>query len=1530
MMKHKLTAMLMALLLTLVVNAQRTYPVPEYTGFSIAEDAFSTDTMYLYNVGAQAYLTEGNAWGTQASMGDTGLKVFVNKYINENLTGEDSVWDGRTYLIYDFSLYKNQWKNLFIDSEEEMYVDHGSQGVYCWHFQIKDNGNGTFKIYAANDSKYSHANYPGTYIGVVEYADGTVANTVSPLLNPVEMDKAEYAAFHTDWAFVTKAEYEAQQKKIPAYLASQELLAALEQADVLRLDTKAEKAVFNNTKSSTEELKAATNSVRAKIAIYIETSVSPSSPYSMDKEHVINTTFETSDLWKTTTNAQNIGTASNKTKEQGRDGKYHFNGTFWENWNPGTFTGKMYRQMPQMPHGVYRLELAAFTNSGYGSYIYLNNDSTEVTYGSPEVYQVITLVEETDTVEIGLKVVEPANWVGVDNCHLTYYGNNKDAYAFMLKEVIAGFPTDALFYSQLRTEYEAMIKDYAHSETVEEAMTYYKAIKAKQKEITACIRAYELLRMMIDHVKQAVEDGFIEPTKKGAVLAVEAEGKMEEGLYTAEEALTVAGEVKSALYYDPDPFVGLVENRSFESPGGWLVDTESVQNATSAPPAIGGLPENHNGECWNSNFDYYQILTGLPNGIYSLNAQAFYRTSTNAEAEAGKDTDEIRAWIYLNDRERAVRNVMETALTEGQINSISEAAIKNCYARTDIKDGSGETLYIPNGQTSASVFFTLGLYNNEVYGIVTDGKLRVGIKCEGTKQDRWTCFDNFRLRYRGYEVDVLAVILQDEVERARQLASTPMYRGDKDILLQTAQDAETNAQEAMLVSDGEMLFDIYRALKDTMKVVNRSIEPYAQLIKVCSDFHKRIVEGDIHWDEFIEFVNNVDKEVEEGNYTAAEAMAVTDSLRYMMDYEYNVHDQIVSGKIANPDFDSTKGWKVGTGIASGAFGKELVIGGVEGQTVGECRNSFFDYYQELEGLEPGVYRLKANVYYLPTGDPDTWVNAEAMAFLYADDDTADAKSITALALMKGQITSLFKYSYEGILDDCTSLYGGEGASGYYIPINLRSVPALMAAHEDDIAPYDNRTTVTTVCTDGTLRIGVKGDINNIWSFFDHFSLYRVNDKYMERDELNYQIEHYITLANKEMEEVKDTDVKSLLANAVQQGEQALTDNDRVVKLAAVKALKQALEANKPIDHKHFIEDDKVWKVGITGHILNDRFDMIEYLYFDGDTIIDGKTCKRMMLQEYANEGTYAYSAYYHEDAPLRYIGAWYEENQKVYFAAPDQQLHLTYDFSVSEDDTFSVYAKGSYLNFTVYSKTVGDIESDIESFKGIWYIVGKDYLTESDEMTTHLFVWLEGVGSQKRPDYNVELLESGDHPYMLMSCTVGDEVIYLNDRYEDGVSPDANVPKRRIDFTHTVKVKPKAPVRKNTDETENTLTGDYSDRLLNIDLGKLNSDYSMVIKNQSDSVVYVKSVRANEIVALNIDISDYTDGDYTINIENADEVFSGVFTIEPTAIQDVASDSNEYGLQTKDVIYDLTGRPVSKDRLSRGIYIQNGKKVLVK
>ena len=361
------------------------------------------------------------------------------------------------------------------------------------------------------------------------------------------------------------------------------------------------------------------------------------------------------------------------------------------------------------------------------------------------------------------------------------------------------------------------------------------------------------------------------------------------------------------------------------------------------------------------------------------------------------------------------------------------------------------------------------------------------------------------------------------------------------------------------------------------------------------------------------------------------------------------------------------------------------------------------------------------------------------------------------------------------------------------------------------------------------------------------------------------------------------------------------------------------KGQQTLTSRPFVEENKVWKVGaIPADTSNNRIDMVQYFYFDGDTIIDGKVCKRMMLQVYANEGSNEYSTFDFENESLRYIGAWYEEDKKVYFYDEGKQsMRMMYDFSIGENESLQLI--DDYPPFIIGPKLTGGLEG----FKGVY----RDVMINQNIRST---TWLEGVGGIEGPTRNA-YPETKDHlPEFLMSCTVGDEVIYLNDQYEDGVTPDAETPKRRIDFTHTVKVKPKAPIRRTTDEKEDVLTAEYYDHLLNIDFGKLMENYSMVVRNENDSIVYIKSVRANEIVALNIDISRYDVGQYSINIENEEEVFNGVFSIGPTAIYDVASDTKPGGKHLNDVIYDLTGRPVSKDRLSKGIYIQNSKKVLVR
>ena len=52
------------------------------------------------------------------------------------------------------------------------------------------------------------------------------------------------------------------------------------------------------------------------------------------------------------------------------------------------------------------------------------------------------------------------------------------------------------------------------------------------------------------------------------------------------------------------------------------------------------------------------------------------------------------------------------------------------------------------------------------------------------------------------------------------------------------------------------------------------------------------------------------------------------------------------------------------------------------------------------------------------------------------------------------------------------------------------------------------------------------------------------------------------------------------------------------------------------DYRPFVEEGKVWKVGNSTSISDNLVNLVDYYYFDGDTIIDGKTCKQMMCQRY--------------------------------------------------------------------------------------------------------------------------------------------------------------------------------------------------------------------------------------------------------------------------------------------------------------------------
>ena len=340
-----------------------------------------------------------------------------------------------------------------------------------------------------------------------------------------------------------------------------------------------------------------------------------------------------------------------------------------------------------------------------------------------------------------------------------------------------------------------------------------------------------------------------------------------------------------------------------------------------------------------------------------------------------------------------------------------------------------------------------------------------------------------------------------------------------------------------------------------------------------------------------------------------------------------------------------------------------------------------------------------------------------------------------------------------------------------------------------------------------------------------------------------------------------------------------------------------------VAYRPMIEDDKVWKAW--GANSGNPAQIVYYYYFDGDTIIDGKTCKQMMCQQYVSPD-YPYYDFYAQPNYLSKVGAWYEEDKQVYhYDTTNEQFKLMYDFSLADNGTFQMDGQ----TYVVGPKQTGGLEG----FKGVY----RDVMTDESLRCT---TWLEGVGGINGPFENAFDPTLTDLGQFLMSCTVGDEVIYLNDEYEDGATPEAAGARNRFDFTHTIKTKPKAPRRS---EDERSVYGEYDKLQLGINLNPLDDAYLVRITDESGKAVYEKNINAGTIVGLNIDISSYARGRYTVTMENSRESFTGIFEAQMTGIGLTPTLSKGEG-----AIYNLQGQRISS--LQKGLNIVNGRKVYVK
>ena len=363
----------------------------------------------------------------------------------------------------------------------------------------------------------------------------------------------------------------------------------------------------------------------------------------------------------------------------------------------------------------------------------------------------------------------------------------------------------------------------------------------------------------------------------------------------------------------------------------------------------------------------------------------------------------------------------------------------------------------------------------------------------------------------------------------------------------------------------------------------------------------------------------------------------------------------------------------------------------------------------------------------------------------------------------------------------------------------------------------------------------------------------------------------------------------------------------------------AKTATNPVDnipYRPFVEDGKVWKVGSVG---SNPVQLVDYYYFDGDTIINGVTFKQMMRQRYVSPDYPDYDIMMQYPL-LSYVGAWYEEDKKVYvYDDANKAFRMMYDFSLDDNGTFVI--DGNDPPYVLGPKQT----EGIKGFKGVYRDVMRG------EPAGYNTTWLEGVGGIEGPIYNVYYGKEY-HGAFLMSCTVGDEVIYLNDEYEDGATPESmDARKQRIDFTHTIKTKPKTRSKQEKSDADasgmQSLYGEYNNVKLGINLDPLDDAYLVRITDETGKAVYEKNINAGSIVGLNIDISSYAKGRYTVTVENGDESFTGEFDTQTTGVSD-ALRLNDHGKKNNDNIYNLQGQRLRS--LQKGLNIVNGRKVIVR
>lgn len=1089
-----------------------------------------TDTVAIKNILADKWLTKGNAYGTQTSLGDSGLGFVIvpNKGDDGQPNGTYSFCNDRSGKFGAFS------SKIFLNSVDEnggnSYVDYNNQGIEKTYWKVTPNGT-TFK-FQANEQPDTYAGYNPKDNGLDGKGESAVDGQFRPALTADDSYGLDWAAYPYTY-----------------FYRLEKLKDQINSAHDEGLDVTAVEAIYNNPNAEYWQLKEASRmitDVRRNKAMADATAESrvDITEYAPDANCDALTGWTHDCIYD---DKGDVGHGGHGTNWQTNSHAYtapdgYQTEKFIERWvhgnsDPVTGTeevagagrlsdGVLSQTLHKLPAGGYKVTCYAMATQQTkgddfkveGVSVFADTKATKNSQavatkaGVPQKYEFLLDIKEGEDLTIGFKLDKcTANWVFVDNFQVVYCGpsfkamnlNDVQTAAEDLDAKLAGVnacPTYTDKAAELIESARAMTEDGTSDEEINTMKKDLSDIAAKIEKSSALYAELETLNATIGEFLAEDPagdefDAFME-LYEDCGNGDGAEALMSTWSLDNEELTQYMADLKvklenaqNASIKPGDDITRKIVNPSFDNgKEGWTVkEGNPTFNETYK-----------NCEVYQGTFDIYQDITNIPDGVYELSVLAFQRVAENGVASKAHDNgiEDITAFIYAND--------LETPFTSPYTYGMKE------NSGDDYKYNlNGEDVYIPNSMKGMAAATTENpnAYTVTVPMLVEGGTLRIGVREKRRPSNinnswgDWAIWDNFRLKYIGSKGEALNAVTTPLIAKAAGLLDSKM-------------NAEVRAQleAAKTALETEATVPGIHTLSAAIEAANTSIEAYKPLQTAIENAQTRYDENEASstTSDVAKGLYNAAKTTAENIYnngTAADA-EIPAAIKALNEgvTKYVINDIIADASeakpaditkvIANSDFAtmSSTGWDVKDGTM--AFQSNNSV------EAGEFFNCTFNLQQTLVGLPAGMYRLTTQAFYrngkaAKDGSDELKYDVNENAFIYFSDKeipTEEGKKVaTELPESKQAIKTITahkiaedKWNDVGLSDN-GGLY--KMKDGMYIPDNMITAQAFFRSEAG--SAYDSEPLNFNYDGNSDFRIGLIKNVTvtNDWTIVKNFKLY---------------------------------------------------------------------------------------------------------------------------------------------------------------------------------------------------------------------------------------------------------------------------------------------------------------------------------------------------------------------------------------------------------------------------------------------------------